>query len=78
MTPKREKWQQIKEQNPESIVLVRIGKFYEVFDDDAIVLQNVFQAPLLDNRPHTGFPASCLGKFLQGLQEAGYKSIRLI
>lgn len=78
MTPKREKWQQIKEQNPQSIVLVKIGKFYEVFEDDAMVFHDVFQAPLLDNQKHTGFPASCLGKFIQGLQEAGYKSIRLI
>lgn len=75
MTTKREIWLSIKQQNPQSIVLVRIGKFYEVFEDDAMILHDVFQAPLLDNQKHTGFPASCLDKFINGLQEA---SIRLI
>ena len=77
MTPLQEKWRAVKATNPKAIVLVRIGKFYEVFDEDADILQDVFQAPIMEGR-HSGFPASCLGKFLEGLHEAGHRSVRLI
>ena len=77
MTPLKQKWTAIKALNPETIVLVRIGKFYEVFGDDADTLHEVFQAPVMEGR-HSGFPASCLGKFLEGLHRAGHRSVRLI
>ena len=77
MTPLKEKWRAVKAMNPKAIVLVRIGKFYEVFDDDADILHEVFQAPVMEGR-HSGFPASCLGKFLEGLHKAGHRSVRII
>ena len=32
MTPLQHKWRTIKDESPATIVLVRIGKFYEAFD----------------------------------------------
>jgi len=77
MTPLKEKWRAVKAINPKTIVLVRIGKFYEVFDEDADILHEVFQAPIMEGR-HSGFPASCLGEFLSGLHNTGHQSVRLI
>ena len=76
MTPLQHKWRTIKDESPATIVLVRIGKFYEAFDEDADVLHDVFQAPLMGR--NTGFPASRLDHFLSGLREAGHRSVRLI
>ena len=35
VTPMKQQYNAIKEANPDSILLFRLGDFYEMFDDDA-------------------------------------------
>jgi len=78
-TTTKRKWCDIKEQSPDTIILVHVGKFYEVFHQDADALVNVTDAPYMKGVvAHTGFPSSALNKYIGVLREAGYLNIRII
>ena len=77
-TFRKVKWMDIKEQS-DTIVFVKIGRFYEAFHEDADILNEVFDTPYMKGIvAHTGFPVCVLDKYITGLREAGYNNIRLI
>ncbi len=80
MTPLRQQYLRIKKQFPDTIVLFRLGDFYETFDDDAKTVSSVCNIVLTGrdmgtgNRvPLAGVPYHALDNYLARLIQAGHK-----
>jgi DNA mismatch repair protein MutS len=79
-TPMRRQYLRIKKQYPETIVLFRLGDFYETFDDDARTVAKVCDIVLTsrpvgkDQRvPLAGVPYHSIEGYLAKLIQAGHK-----
>jgi DNA mismatch repair protein MutS len=79
-TPMRKQYLRIKKQFPETIVLFRLGDFYETFDEDAKVVAQVCDIVLTsrpvgkDQRvPLAGVPYHSVEGYIAKLIQAGYK-----
>lgn len=70
---------EIKSQHFEKILLFKLGKFYEIFYDDAIICHKVLDlAWMCTNfkkklKVHVGFPEKTLEKYVTILVDHGYK-----
>lgn len=72
------RWVESKRGYPTSVHLIKIGIFYEAFHQDADVLVHETNCIYRFGRTaHTGFPASCIQRFLDQLTLKGY-DIKLI
>lgn len=61
-------WFRLKKESSDRVVLVKIGSFYEVFHQDAIIFRDKFEFPLMSSTyAHTGFPQKSLDKFTVGM-----------
>ena len=79
-TPMRKQYLRIKKQFPETIVLFRLGDFYETFDEDARLVARVCDIVLTsrpvgkDQRvPLAGVPYHSVEGYIAKLIQAGYK-----
>jgi DNA mismatch repair protein MutS len=80
LTPLMEQYYKIKEQYKDSILLYRMGDFYETFDDDAKIVSQVLGIALtkrgkteqMEDIPLAGFPYHALDNYLYKLVKAGY------
>lgn len=79
-TPLMRQYTAIKQQNPDTILLYRMGDFYELFNDDARVASRVLGLTLTsrnhggtDNTPLAGFPYHAIDRYATRLVKAGYK-----
>ena len=64
----------IKADNYDKIVLLKQGKFYEMYNDDAIICKDLLHLNLITNKTlNVGFQESGLDKNVAILVEAGYK-----
>ena len=79
-TPMRQQYLEIKAQYPDTILLFRLGDFYETFDDDARIVADVCDIVLTsrpvgaDQRvPLAGVPYHALETYLAKLVAAGHK-----
>lgn len=78
-TPMLEQYEKIKRQNPDCLLLFRLGDFYEGFAEDAKILSKVLALTLTgrgerENRvPMAGIPHHALKNYLPKLIKAGYK-----
>ena len=79
-TPMRRQYLQLKSQHPESILLFRLGDFYEAFDRDAEIVAEVCDValtsrPVGNNQrvPLAGVPYHSVEGYLAKLVEAGHK-----
>jgi hypothetical protein len=67
-TWREEEWFRLKGENLARVAMVKIGDFYEVFHDDAILFRDTFGFPLMPSaRAHTGFPKNSLVEFTKGM-----------
>lgn len=79
MTPMQEQYNQIKAENPDCIILFRLGDFYEVFDDDAVKASAILGITLTGRgkddkrRPMAGIPHHALPNYLPKLVAEGLK-----
>ncbi len=80
MTPLRQQYLRIKKQYPDTIVMFRLGDFYETFDDDAKIVSSVCNIVLTaremgtGNRvPLAGVPYHAIESYLAKLIHAGHK-----
>ncbi|HID24144.1 MAG TPA: DNA mismatch repair protein MutS, partial [Planctomycetaceae bacterium] len=80
-TPMMERYLEVKSQNPGSLLLFRMGDFYELFYEDAEVAAKVLGLTLTsrdkgspDPIPMAGFPYHALESYLQKLIRAGYRA----
>lgn len=78
-TPMQEQYHALKGQYPDCILLFRLGDFYEVFNDDAVVLSKVLGLTLTgrgegENRvPMAGIPHHALNTYLPKIIKSGFK-----
>ena len=79
-TPMRKQYLRIKKQYPETIVLFRLGDFYETFDDDARTVAQVCDIVLTSRPvgkeqrvPLAGVPYHSVEGYIAKLIQAGHK-----
>ncbi len=78
-TPLMRQYNEIKEQNPGTILLFRVGDFYETFSDDAVLVSKELGITLTkrnnggDQTQLAGFPFHALDSYLPKLVKKGYK-----
>ena len=79
-TPMRQQYLRIKKKYPDTIVLFRLGDFYETFDDDARIVARVCDIVLTsrpvgkDQRvPLAGVPYHSVEGYIAKLLQAGHK-----
>ena len=80
LTPAMERYLEVKRQNPGSILLFRMGDFYELFFEDAVVSSKVLGLTLTSRDkgstnpiPMAGFPYHALEGYLRKLIVAGHR-----
>jgi DNA mismatch repair protein MutS len=78
-TPVQRQWQDLKQENPEALLLFRLGDFYELFHEDAQVASRVLGITLTarhkgtdSEMPMCGVPHHAHQAYLEKLIEAGY------
>ena len=79
-TPLMRQYNEIKARNPDTVLLYRMGDFYELFNDDAKIASKVLGLTLTsrnhggaENTPLAGFPYHALDRYANRLVKAGYK-----
>lgn len=79
-TPLMRQYQQVKAKHPDTILLFRMGDFYETFDDDAKLASKVLGITLTKRGngaageiPLAGFPYHALDTYLPKLLKAGHR-----
>ncbi len=78
-TPLMKQYFEIKDQHPGTILLFRVGDFYETFSDDAILVSKELGITLTkrnnggDQTPLAGFPFHSLDTYLPKLVKKGHK-----
>jgi DNA mismatch repair protein MutS len=79
-TPLMRQYSQIKKKYPDTILLFRLGDFFETFEDDAVLTAKVCGITLTkrnnggaDETPLAGFPHHQLDNYLPKLVRAGYR-----
>jgi DNA mismatch repair protein MutS len=76
LTPMMQQYQEAKRQHPGTLLLFRMGDFYELFYDDAEVAARLLQLTLTSRDKHVpmaGFPHHALESYLHQLMEAGHR-----
>ena len=80
LSPMMQQYMQIKEQNPNSILFFRLGDFYEMFFDDAVVASKELELVLTgrdcgqkERAPMCGVPFHSYESYVSKLVERGYK-----
>lgn len=73
-------YMEIKNRNPDTVLLYRMGDFFEMFNDDAKIASRVLGLTLTsrnhggnDPTPLAGFPHHALDRYANRLVKAGYK-----
>ncbi|MFC2084800.1 DNA mismatch repair protein MutS [Bacteroidota bacterium] len=79
-TPLMTQYYKIKESHPDSILLFRMGDFFETFDEDAKTISKVLGITLTrrasgkaENVPLAGFPHHAIDSYLPKLVRAGFR-----
>ena len=79
-TPLMAQYFRIKEANPDTILLFRVGDFFETFDNDAKIASKVLGITLTkrangaaEDVPLAGFPHHAIDSYLPKLVRAGYR-----
>jgi len=80
VTPIRRQYLKIKGEHPDSILLFRMGDFYETFDDDAVIAARELEITLTSRSmgkgmkvPLAGVPVHALDNYLSRLIKKGHK-----
>ena len=80
LSPVMLQWMNIKDENPDAIIFFRLGDFYEMFFDDAILVSKILeltltgkQAGLEERVPMCGIPFKAYEGYLDKLVDMGYK-----
>lgn len=80
-TPALRQWWLIKQKNMDAVLFFKMGKFYELFNEDAVIGVNVLDLTYMkgdETRPaHSGFPEISYEKYSKILIDRGYRVIRI-
>ncbi len=79
-TPMMEQWEAMKEANPDTILFFRMGDFYEMFGEDAVVSAEILGLTLTTRSkkqegamPMAGIPHHALDRYLKEMIKAGIR-----
>jgi DNA mismatch repair protein MutS len=78
LTPFMRQWTAAKRENPDALLFFRMGDFYELFYDDAVVVSRELQLTLTardreKNQPMCGVPYHAVEAYLTRLLRKGYR-----
>lgn len=73
LTPAMQQYWKIKSKNFDKIILFKLGKFYELFYEDASICVKLLDLNYMGRKQHAGFPESTLERYLTRLVDLGYK-----
>ena len=78
LTPFMRQWTAAKRENPDALLFFRMGDFYELFYDDAVVVSRELQLTLTArdrerNQPMCGVPYHAVEQYLARLLRKGYR-----
>ncbi len=78
LTPFMRQWTAAKKENPDALLFFRMGDFYELFYDDAVVVSRELQLTLTArdrerNQPMCGVPYHAVESYLTRLLRKGYR-----
>ena len=75
-TPAMRQYRRFKQQHPECVLFFRMGDFYEMFDDDAVLCHKVLGLTLTQRTqgiPMAGVPYHAVENYLRRMIEQGYR-----
>lgn len=82
LTPAMRQWKKFKDEHPDKIVFFRMGDFYEIFGEDALIAAPILEVVLTtrdkdvkDPLPMCGVPYHAIESYLQKLIKAGLKGV---
>ena len=82
LTPAMQEYLKIKHENPDKILLYRLGDFYETFFEDAVTMSKVLEITLTGREqgkfgriPLAGIPVKSLDNYLEKLINKNYKVV---
>lgn len=73
-----DQYRELKGQHPGKVILMQVGDFFEVFDEDAERVSRVLEIGLCNGRyktPMTGFPLRTMDTYLERLMKAGIATV---
>jgi len=80
LTPMMRQYMEIKQRNPDTVLLYRMGDFYEMFNEDAQIAAKVLGLTLTSRNhggteatPLAGFPHHAVERYAHRLVKAGYR-----
>ena len=75
LTPMMEQYFAEKKKNPDALLFFRLGDFFEMFNDDAVIASKELNLTLThrQNSPMCGVPAQAVDNYLQKLVAKGYR-----
>ncbi len=81
LTPMLQQYKALKERYPEALLLFRLGDFYELFGDDALIASKLLELTLTAREigkgqklPMCGVPHHAVQRYIAKLLQAGYKA----
>lgn len=82
LTPAMQEYLKVKHQNPDKILLYRLGDFYETFFEDAVVMSKELELTLTGREqgkfgriPLAGIPAKSINGYIEKLVQKNYKVV---
>ncbi|CAN0511775.1 unnamed protein product, partial [Scytosiphon promiscuus] len=76
--PAMQQWWLFKSENMDTVLFFKVGKFYELFHQDADVgMQELDLIYMKGEKAHSGFPEISYGKFADSLVSKGYRVARV-
>ncbi|CDW72387.1 dna mismatch repair protein msh6 [Stylonychia lemnae] len=78
LTPTQKQYWEIKQKNFDKIVFFKLGKFYEIFDNDAEICHRLLDLNYMTNQRkqlHVGFPEKCKDQYAEVLTQHGHTVI---
>lgn len=78
LTPGLRQWWDIKMDNFDTVLFMKVGKFYELYHMDAVTgVQELGLSFMKGDFAHSGFPEVAFGRYAQVLVQKGYKVARV-
>ena len=74
LTPAKQQYWLHKAANFDKILLFKLGKFYELFYEDATTAVKYLDLNYMGRKQHAGFPEVALDKFVKKLVDLGFKT----
>ena len=73
MTPTMKQFWEIKSENFDKVIFFKLGKFYELFYEDAYIGNKYLDLNWMGRKMHVGFPEKALERYANSLVESGFK-----